>query len=745
MPRSTRLTTGRRRATIACLLLPAVLLQPGIAKAVTPAAPVARIAPVTDSYFGQGVTDPYRWMESQPKPEFLQYLHAQDDHARGVLAAIPGRDPLAHAISGLDGLLPRISMLTIANGRRFYLKREAGAQIGRLVMRDERGIETVLVDPAGLDSPAGPGAQSHHAEIDQFAPSQDGGLVAYGVSIGGSEKSVLHVVDTITRNNRPDVIDRAQFASVSWAPDGRHFFYTRLPVPVPGAPATAEYAHLRVFEHALGDKADHDRLILDTDHLPFPFKAQQAFASVTCTPGSGHLLATVSDGVSPEVALYTVPLAALAGETLPWRLVAGQADAVVGATVRGNRIDLLTHRSAPHLRIVETDLRAPSFARARTIVGAGSGVLTDLALAADGLYLVRRDGAVMTLLRLPDGARTPETIMLPFAGTIEPPLEGAGGLVADPGRPGADISLVSWVHPLVWLHYDPIGHTMTDTGIAPPFPHDLKPYQAIETTVRAHDGTMIPLSIVSRRDLPHDGQRPVLLDGYGAYGISYDPAFTPTILPWLDHGGVFAVAHVRGGGERGQAWHEGGRIATKMNTVTDFIACAEAMISRHYTDGAHLAGSGTSAGGILIGGAITQRPDLFRAALIRVGATNSLRGEFTAGGPANIPEFGSVTDAAQFPSLLRMDAYQHVRDHVAYPAVLLTGGADDPRVTVWEPAKMAARLQAATSSGRPVLLRIEFDAGHGIGSTRDQRDLETADEQAFLLWQMGEPGFEPTP
>ncbi|WP_428376831.1 prolyl oligopeptidase family serine peptidase [Lichenicoccus sp.] len=733
MPRPRTIATAARSALIS-LLLPAAALA-----AVPPPAPVARVAPVTDSYFGHPVTDPYRWMESEPKPEFEQYLHAQDDHARAVLATIPGREQLARAISALDGLLPRIGMLTVANGRRFYVKRAAGAQIGRLVMRDERGIETVLVDPAKLDT------QGRHAEIDQFAPSQDGGLVAYGISTGGSEASVLHVVDTITGIDRPDVIDRAQFASVSWAPDGRHFFYARLPKPVPGAAATAAYAHLRVFEHQLGENPDHDRLILDTDHLPFPFKARQAFAAVAATPGSAYLLATVSDGVSPEVALYAAPLASVGAPEIAWKQVAAQSDAVVGIAVRGGRVDLLTHKDAPHLRIVETDLHAPSFAQARTVVASGSGVLTDLALAADGLYLTRRDGAVMTLLRLRDRARIAETITLPFAGTIAPPEEDAGGLITDPERPGADISLVSWVHPLVWLHYDARSHAVTDTGIAPPFPRDLKPYQAIETRVTARDGTLIPLSIISRRDLQHDGQRPVLLDGYGAYGISYDPAFTPTILPWLDRGGVFAVAHVRGGGEGGQAWHDGGRITTKMNTITDFIACAEAMISRHYTDSAHLAGTGTSAGGILIGGAITQRPELFRAALIRVGATNSTRGEFTAGGPANIPEFGSVTNAAQFPSLLRMDAFQHVRDHAAYPAVLLTGGADDPRVTVWEPAKMAARLQAATSSGRPVLLRIEFDAGHGIGSTRDQRDQETADEQAFLLWQMGEPGFQPQP
>ncbi len=301
------------------------------------------------------------------------------------------------------------------------------------------------------------------------------------------------------------------------------------------------------------------------------------------------------------------------------------------------------------------------------------------------------------------------------------------------------------MHPHVWLHYDPTARRLTDTHILPGFPRDLSGYETVETTATASDGTRIPLSIVTRKGLPHDGKRPTYLVGYGSYGISYDPAFSPTFLPWLDRGGIYAIAHVRGGGEGGQAWHDGGKIATKQNTVHDFIACAEALVARGYTDPAHLGGEGNSAGGILIGGAITQRPDLFRAALIRVGATNTLREEYTVGGPANIPEFGTVQDSSQFPAMLAMDAYNHVREGVAYPATLLTGGLNDPRVTVWIPAKMTAKLQASSSSGRPVLFRVEFDAGHGIGSTRTQRDDETADEFAFLLWQFGEAGYQPAP
>ena len=720
-------------------LLPitALLLTTSALAVVPDHPPTAQVKPVTDDYFGTRITDPYRWMESEPKPQFQAYLHDENDHARRVLARIPGRDALAREIGEVSGLAARVRTVELAGGRLFYLKREAGAQIDRLYMSDAAGHETLLVDPSSL------GKGGKHAEIDQFQPSQDGSLVAYGISIGGSENSTLHVIETATRTIRPDTIDRAQFAGVSWAPDGASFFFARLPASSAAARPEEQYAHMQVYRHRLGDDPAKDGSVLDADHLPFAFKAAATFPSIAISPGSDYALAGISDGVSPEVTLYAASLADLLAGHPAWKQVALQSDGVIGAAVRGNRIDLLTHKDAARFKVVETGLDAPDFARATTVVAESNGVLTGIAAAKDGLYWSSRDGATFSLHRLGEGAAQPETIALPFAGTITPNEDGAGGLVTDPQRPGALVSLESWVRPHQWLRYDPAARTLSDTGILPGFPRDLSGYESVETTATAPDGTPIPLSIITRKGLPHDGHRPTYLVGYGSYGISYDPAFSPTFLPWLDRGGVYAVAHVRGGGEGGQAWHEAGKIATKQNTIHDFIAAGEALIARGYTDRAHLGGEGTSAGGILIGGAITQRPDLFRAALIRVGATNTIREQYTAGGPANIPEFGTVADAAQFPSMLAMDAYNHVRKGVAYPAVLLTGGADDPRVTVWIPAKMTAKLQASTASRRPVLFRVEFDAGHGIGSTRKQRDDETADEFAFLLWQFGEAGYQP--
>jgi prolyl oligopeptidase len=254
---------------------------------------------------------------------------------------------------------------------------------------------------------------------------------------------------------------------------------------------------------------------------------------------------------------------------------------------------------------------------------------------------------------------------------------------------------------------------------------------------------MIPLSILRAKNIKLDGTHPTHLIGYGAYGISYDAEFDPVRLAWLERGDVIAIAHVRGGGEYGEEWYRAGYKLTKQHTIDDFIASAEYLIENKYTSPRYLSGEGTSAGGVLIGGAITQRPDLFAGALIRVGCSNTLRMEFTPNGPPNIAEFGTVTDPDGFKALYAMDAYQHVKDGVAYPGVLLTAGINDPRVDPSQPAKMAARLQAATSNKKPILLRVDYDAGHGMGSTRAQHDLEFADEMSFLLWQAGDPEFQP--
>jgi prolyl oligopeptidase len=379
----------------------------------------------------------------------------------------------------------------------------------------------------------------------------------------------------------------------------------------------------------------------------------------------------------------------------------------------------------------------PDIAHATAVVPTSERVITSLGVASDGLYVQDLDGGISRLRRIDFAQGAIKPVALPFEGSI-------GALVTDGRLPGALLRLESWTKSPLWYAYNPQQESLSDTQLVPASPVDFSDIESVEVKAKSADGTMIPLSIVYKRGLVLDGSHPTWLEGYGAYGITIDPDFRPTRRAWLENGGILAFSHIRGGGEYGEDWHLAGQKLTKQNTIADFIACAEYLVAQKYTSPAHLAGEGTSAGGITIGGAITQRPDLFGAALIRVGESNALRSELMASGPANIPEFGTFKTQDGFKALFAMDAYQHVKDGTPYPAVLLTTGINDPRVAPWQAAKMTARLQAASSSNKPVLLRVDYDAGHGLGSTKSQRDAELADEEAFLFWQLGVREFQPS-
>jgi prolyl oligopeptidase len=284
------------------------------------------------------------------------------------------------------------------------------------------------------------------------------------------------------------------------------------------------------------------------------------------------------------------------------------------------------------------------------------------------------------------------------------------------------------------------------TDLKPPSPVDASAYTAEEVQARSADGTLVPMSVIERKGLKHDGSHPTYLTGYGAYGTVIEPGFDTQRIAWLEHNGVYAVCHVRGGGWYGEGWHRAGMLGTKENTIHDFIGCARWLVAHNYTTPQRLAGEGTSAGGILIGRAIEEAPGLFAAALDLNGSSNALRQEFSPNGPANIPEFGSVTTPAGFAALRKMDDVANVRDHVAYPAVMLCTATNDRRVAPWELAKFAARLQSATNSGRPILLRVDDDAGHGfLAASREQSEQLLTDQYAFLLWQLGDPAFRELP
>ncbi len=690
--------------------------------------PVAPVRPVTETYYGETIVDRYRWMEGEGA-EWRNYVRAQGAYTEAVLARIPGREAIAAAIGRDSGAVAAVMAIQTGGGRIFAEMRPAGANTAKLYMREGMaGQNRLLLDP---DHYARPGT---HEELDWWACSPDGAHVVFGMSAGGGERSTLHILVTATGALLPESISRTNDASPSWLPDGSGLFYNRLQ-DVP--PSSLHYEEDSVcWFHKLGSDPAADIKVLGAGLSPSVPVRDIDFPGVSATPGSPLAIGALMSGVQNELGLYVSTLADVAAGQPGWRKICEPRDNVTGFAVRGENIFLLTHQHAPRYEILKASAAVPGVAQAELVVPESEAVICGIEAARDALYILDLDAGLGGLRRMaPDGTVT--KIQLPFAGSIDQDL-----FYADTRHDGAWFLLQGWVRPPVACHVAPDG-TVTQTDIAPPPRLDLSPYRSQEIFAPARDGTKIPLSIVYRQGRKRDGQAPLLLEAYGAYGITLDPAFLARWLPFLDLGGVFAVAHVRGGGELGEDWHLAGQKQQKFHSWQDMIDCASFLIRSGWTSQLHLAVIGGSAGGITVGRLFTERPDLASVVISEVGVSDALRSEFSPNGPPNIPEFGSVTTEPGFRGLLAMDAYQHVRDGVTYPSVLLTTGLNDPRVAPWEPTKMTARLQAATASKNPVLLRVEADAGHGIGSTRAQRDRETADLIAFILWRTGDPRFQP--
>ena len=684
--------------------------------------PVAPVRPVTDTYFGTPVVDPYRWMEDLKSPDVQAWMKAQNDYTRDYLSHLPGRDALIKRIESLDNASTRIGELGLYGGRYFYYKITPSDQTPKLYARDGLdGKERLLVDPQVLGGDA-----SKRFTIGDFYPSPDGKLVAVEIAAGGAEIGVLRIIDAANGHPLPDSIDRILGASVSWDTSNAFFYYTRMQKLGPNDSPLDKELDRSSYLHHLGDNPDKDALVLSRKGNPALGLVPTDDPFVSITPGSPYAIGIIAHGVKNEVTLLVSSADAAAKGTPVWTKFVDVDDDVTGAATMGHEAWLMSHKDAPRYKVLHLDLDHPDIAKADVALPTSDLVLQNIATAKDGLYIEAQQGGISHLLRIPYGQTAATQVPLPYAGALE-------GFYTDVQANGALIRFAGWTEAPQWYAYDSASDKLTNTGVEQLNPTDFSGITSVEVTAPGADGTPVPLSIIYRKDLPMNGQNPCLMEGYGAYGLDIDPSFDATRLALLEKGIVIAYAHVRGGGENGEDWHMAGQKLTKQNTISDFIACAEYLIKKGYTSPAKLAGRGTSAGGITIGGALTQRPDLFTLCICNVGMMDAVRSEAGPNGAANTPEFGSVKDADGFKSLFAMDAYLHVKDGTPYPTVLLITGANDRRVDPWQLFKMTARLQAATSSKNPVLLRIDYDAGHGMGSSKTQRDLITADQAALLL------------
>jgi prolyl oligopeptidase len=443
------------------------------------------------------------------------------------------------------------------------------------------------------------------------------------------------------------------------------------------------------------------------------------------------MLARTTDTTLPEGLLFVARAAQLGKSNLPWKKISGYADKITQVALKGSELYVMTSINAPRNQVLKLDLKHPQLAMAKLVASPPeNSVLEDFSLNRDALMASIREGTSIGLRRYAPGDTSGQAIALPFA--------GAAQVHEDPAHAYTNVlySLSGWAQlPQSFVFEDKVS---ADSGLrAKVAAAGLPDIEIVELQAPSHDGKLIPMTVLHKKGLQLDGSNPTLLEGYGAYGFSETAHFSAAAMVWIEYGGVLAYANVRGSGVYGNDWYKAGFKTTKSNTWKDGVACAEYLIKQGYATPKTLAVMGASAGGIFAGRAVTTAPELFAAAIFNVGTMDAIRSEESANGITNISEFGSSKNPKEFPGLLEMSSYHHITDGTAYPAVLLIHGLNDPRVDVWHSAKAAARLQAASSSGKPVLLRLDAQAGHGMGSTATQRDAMYADIYSFLLWQMG--------
>jgi prolyl oligopeptidase len=698
------------------LIFLAFALAAGLASAQPFQYPETPRKPVVDTYHGVKVAEDYRWLEDASDPAVRQWSLQQLQVTRAYLDALPQRPALKERLAQLMGNSPvRYFEFQQTRGGFFALKRQPPKNQPMLVVMKSAGdvaSERVLLDPNVVNAKA-------TTAIDFYEASLDGRYVAVSLSENGSEDGSAHVIDARSGEPLKDVVPRVAYptggGSFAWDEKSTGFYYTRYPQ---GDERAKEDLHFyqQVWFHKLGTPPSADTYVIGKE---FPRIAE---TQLSTTRDGRYLLATVANGDGGEHAFY---LRAPSGK---WAKVADFADNVRSMSLGfDGRLYAVVRGATPRGQVIAMPLDNPRLASAKVVVSQGDDVIQSIAPTTTRLYVVYLAGGPS------------EIRMLDFASgkTSTLPSEPVSSNFIGERLQGDEILVgsSSYISALAWYRYSP-GGELQRTALAAPSKVSFADCDAVREMAVSKDGTKVPVNIIMRKGTKLDGSNPLLLTGYGGYGIALSPRFAEDRRVWLDAGGIYAVANLRGGGEFGEAWHFAGNLTKKQNVFDDMIAVAEHLVARGYTRPERLAAIGGSNGGLLMGAILTQRPELFRAIVSAVGVYDMLREELTPNGAFNVTEFGTVKDRAQFEALYAYSPYHHVRDATAYPAVLLTSGENDGRVEPYNSRKMAARLQAASSSGRPVLLRMSMDTGHGQGTPLRTRIDEEVDIYAFLMGQL---------
>lgn len=674
--------------------------------------------PVTDQYHGVEVTEDYRWLENFGDPIVRQWSEQQNRYARAVLDGIPFRKAVHERLKELlRGTSVEYSTLCYRQGLFFALKSQPPREQKFLVTLQslhDLSSERVILDPNELDPQC-------TTSIDFYVPSLDGKLVAVSLSEGGSEVGTVHVYQAATGEGLPDVIPRVNGptagGSVAWNADASGFYYTRYPRSGE-RPAEDLSFYQQVYFHKLGTPTSDDTYAFGEE---FPRIAE---IDLETSDDGRYILAAVANGDGGEYAHYLLNSSGM------WTQITHFSDGIPWATLGpDNAVYLLSKKNAPMGEILRLATGETELHQADTLVKESGVVIRHFVPTASKLYVIDDIGGPMQIRVFDREGRPLDPIPVK-------PVSSVWGMIA---LEGDEILFnnASYVDPPTWYTFNPSTGKVTQTALVVTSPADFSDVEVVREFATSKDGTRIPMNIMRRKGTRLDGQNPTLLTGYGGYGNSRRPRFNPELRLWLDQNGIWVDTNLRGGGEYGEEWHRAGNLANKQNVFDDFAACAKHLIDARYTNPAKLAIEGGSNGGLLMGAALTQHPDLFRAVVTHAGIYDMLRVELDPNGAFNVTEFGTVKNPAQFKALYAYSPCHHVIDGTAYPDVFFLTGLNDGRVNPAQSRKMVARLQAATRLKGFVLLRTSSTTGHGRGTGLSERIAKEADVFAFLFDRLG--------
>ncbi len=681
--------------------------------------PLTPVHAVTDTLHGDAIVDPYRWLEKGDDPAVEAWTDAQNAFTKETLAKWPGRAALTERYRKLFAVTTATSVGVY--GKRVFVERKDGLQNQPVYEVHEGAWDApakIAIDPNTFRADG-------TVAMDWQYPSPDGALVAYGKSEGGSEHSTLYVRDVRSGKDLSEAIPNTQACSVAWDPDGRGFHYTRHPEKGE-VPAGEELFYQRVFHHRLGDDPKNDPMTWSGEGAPI-----QEFRDVYGSSDHAWLFISVSTDWAKND-LY-VRSAGTADRFLP--VAQGLEGRTDGDAAHGE-LFLRTNVGAERYRIVRAAPGARGPEDWQVVVPEQKGVLMSFLIAGDRLIVNVSENATSQVKIFGLDGSLQREVTLPSLGTVD-------GLAGEPGGKEFFFRFTSFANPSMIYRYD-----MTKGTLAPiarrELPFNPAAYESRQVWVTSKDGTQVPMFLVHKKGLTLDGKRPTILYGYGGFEVSETPEFRAALMPWLDAGGVWCDANLRGGGEFGRAWHEAGRLEQKQNVFDDYYACAEWLVAHGVTTASRLATHGGSNGGLLVGAAITQRPELWGAAVCEVPLLDMLRYQDFSIARYWIPEYGSSEDAAQYKFLRAYSPYQNVKPGLTYPPTLFTAGASDARVDALHARKMAALLQA-DGAGGPFLLRVEDRAGHGQGKPTTKRIDAAVDVYGFLMSRFDMPSTPTLP